>query len=121
VPVINGPLEIIDQVQRQEPGPLNGELVALDVKSGALKWKREFPTAPPFGFTTVVNDLVFTTTSEGKIYAFETGSGQPVWQESLPAGTNAGVAIEGDMVVVGAGLASAEGQTPQLVAYRLGE
>jgi outer membrane protein assembly factor BamB len=120
VPVINGPLEIIDQVQRQEPGPLNGELVALDVKSGALKWKREFATAPPFGFTTVVNDLVFATTSDGKIHAFETGSGQPVWQETLPAGTNAGVAIEGDMVVVGAGLASAEGQTPQLVAYRLG-
>jgi len=48
------------------------------------------------------------------------GSGQPAWQETLPAGTNAGVAIEGDMVVVGAGLAAAEGQTPQLVAYRLG-
>lgn len=120
VPVINGPLEIVTQTERQEPGPLNGELVALDVRTGELKWKREFPTSPPFGFTTVTNDLVFTTTYEGKVHAFETGSGQPAWQETLPAGTNAGVAIEGDMVVVGAGLAAAEGQTPQLVAYRLG-
>lgn len=119
VPVINGPLEILSQTERQEPGPLNGELVALDVKTGALKWKHEFPTAPPYGFTTVANDLVFSTTSDGKVQAFDTGSGRLTWQESLPAGTNAGVAIAGDMAVVGAGLASAEGQTPQLVAYRL--
>lgn len=120
VPIINGPLEIITQTERQEPGPLNGELVALDVKTGALKWKHEFTTTPPFGFTTVANDLVFSTTYDGKVQAFDTGSGRLVWQESLPAGTNSGVAVAGDMVVVGAGLAAAEGQTPQLVAYRLG-
>jgi outer membrane protein assembly factor BamB len=120
VPVINGPLEITSQTERQEPGPLNGELVALDVKTGALKWKHEFSTAPPFGFTTVANDLVFSTTYEGKVQAFETSSGRLTWQESLPAGTNAGVAVAEDMMVVGAGLAAAEGQTPQLVGYRLG-
>ncbi|MET0305524.1 MAG: PQQ-binding-like beta-propeller repeat protein [Solirubrobacterales bacterium] len=120
VPVINGPLEILTQTQRQEPGPLNGELVALDVKTGALKWKHEFSTAPPFGFTTVANDLVFSTTYDGKVQAFDTGSGRLTWQETLPAGTNSGVAISGDMMVVGAGLAAAEGQTPELVAFRLG-
>jgi outer membrane protein assembly factor BamB len=120
VPVINGPLEVVTQTQRQEPGPLNGELVALDVKTGALKWKHEFSTAPPFGFTTVANDLVFATTYDGKVHAFDTSSGRLTWQETLPAGTNSGVAIADDMVVVGAGLAAAEGQTPQLVAYRLG-
>jgi outer membrane protein assembly factor BamB len=120
VPVINGPLEVVTQTERQEPGPLNGELIALDIKTGALKWKHEFATAPPFGFTTVANDLVFSTTYDGKVQAFETGSGRLVWQESLPAGTNSGVGIADDMAVVGAGLAAAEGQTPQLVAYRLG-
>lgn len=120
VPVINGPLEIITQTERQEPGPLNGELVALDARTGALKWKHEFSTAPPFGFTTVANDLVFSTTYDGKVQAFDTGSGRLAWQETLPAGTNSGVAIGDDLVVVGAGLAAAEGQTPQLVAYRLG-
>ena len=75
VPVVNGPLEIVTQTERQEPGPLNGELVALDLKDGSLEWKHEFPTAPPFGFTTVANDLVFATTYDGNVQAFETGSG----------------------------------------------
>jgi len=119
VPVINGPLEVISQIERQEPGPLNGELVALDVKTGKLRWRHEFPSAPPFGFTTVSNDLVFATTSDGNLQAFETGNGRLAWQEKLPAGTNAGVAVAGEMVIAPAGLA-AEGQTAQIVAFRLG-
>jgi outer membrane protein assembly factor BamB len=120
VPVINAPLEITSQTERQEPGPVNGELVALDVKTGAVKWKHEFPNAPPFGFTTVANDLVFATTSDGNIQAFDTSSGRVAWQETLPTGTNAGVTVTEDMVIAPAGLASAEGQTPQIVAFRLG-
>lgn len=120
VPVINGPLEIVTQVERQEPGPLNGELVALNLQNGKLEWKHEFPSAPPFGFTTVANDLVFATTSDGNVQAFDTGSGRLAWQETLPTGTNAGVTIAGDTLIAPAGLAAAEGQTPQLVAYRLG-
>lgn len=120
IPVVNAPLEIVTQTERQEPGPLSGELVALDVKTGALKWKHEFPNAPAYGFTTVANDLVFATTSDGNIQAFDTSSGRVVWQEILPSGTNAGVTIAGDMMIAPAGLAAAEGQTPQLVAFRLG-
>jgi outer membrane protein assembly factor BamB len=120
VPVVNSPLEVVTQVERQEPGPLNGELVALDVKTGAVKWQHEFPTAPAFGFTTVANDLVFATTSDGQIQAFDTSSGRVAWQETLPTGTNAGVTVSDDMVIAPAGLAAAEGQTPQIVAYRLG-
>ncbi|HSS04979.1 MAG TPA: PQQ-binding-like beta-propeller repeat protein [Solirubrobacterales bacterium] len=120
VPVVNSPLEVITQTERQEPGPLNGELVALDVKTGAVKWKHEFPTAPAYGFTTVANDLVFATTSDGSVQAFDTNSGRVAWQAKLPSGTNAGVTIAGDMMVAPAGLAAAEGQTPQIVAYRLG-
>jgi outer membrane protein assembly factor BamB len=120
VPVINGPLEVTSQTERQEPGPLNGELVALDVKTGKEQWKHEFPSAPPFGFTTVANDLVFATTSDGNVQAFETDSGRLAWQELLPSGTNAGVTIAEDMVIAPAGLASSEGQTPQIVAFRLG-
>jgi hypothetical protein len=40
--------------------------------------------------------------------------------ETLPAGINTGVSISGDTVIAPAGLASAEGQTPEIVAYRLG-
>ena len=120
VPVINAPLEVTSQTERQEPGPISGELVALDVKTGALQWKHEFPNAPAYGFTTVANDLVFATTADGNVQAFETGSGRVAWQETLPAGTNAGVTVSGDMLIAPAGLAAAEGQTPQIVAFRLG-
>jgi outer membrane protein assembly factor BamB len=120
VPVVNSPLEVVTQTERQEPGPLNGELVALDVKTGAIKWKHEFPNSPPYGFTTVSNDLVFATTSDGNIQAFETNTGRVAWQATLPTGTNAGVSIAGNMLIAPAGLAAEEGQTPQIVAYRLG-
>ncbi len=120
VPVINAPLEVVTQEERQEPGPISGELVALDVASGEVQWTHEFPTAPAYGFTTVVNDLVFATTGEGKVSAFDTSSGRLAWEATLPAGTNSGVAIEGDMVIAPAGLPQAEGQAAQLVAYRLG-
>ncbi len=78
------------------------------------------PNAPAYGFTTVANDLVFATTADGNVQAFETGSGRVAWQETLPAGTNAGVTVSGDMLIAPAGLAAAEGQTPQIVAFRLG-
>jgi outer membrane protein assembly factor BamB len=120
IPVVNAPLEIVTQLERQEPGPIGGELVALDVKTGALKWKHEFPNAAAFGFTTVANDLVFATTSDGNVQAFNTSTGRVAWQETLPSGTNAGVMVAGDMMIAPAGLAAAEGQTPQLVAFRLG-
>jgi outer membrane protein assembly factor BamB len=120
IPVVNAPLEIVTQTERQEPGPLGGELVALDVKTGALKWKHEFPNAAAFGFTTVANDLVFSTTSDGNVQAFNTSTGQIAWQETLPSGTNAGVMVAGDMMIAPAGLAAEEGQTPQLVAFKLG-
>lgn len=118
VPVCNAPMEITTQTERQEPGPISGELVALDVATGAVKWKYKFPTAFAFGFTTVVNDLVFATTSDGKVHGFDASSGRLAWQVQLPAGTNAGVMVEGDTLLAPAGLAG-EGAPPQLVAYRL--
>ena len=120
-PVVNHPVTLASGTEIEEASPVNsGEIVALNVKDGSLAWKHEFPVAPAFGATSVTNDLVFATTYDGKVYAFDTGSGRPAWQEQLPAGTNAGVVIEGDTVIAPAGVAAAEGQTPQLVAYRLG-
>jgi outer membrane protein assembly factor BamB len=120
-PVVNLSATMASGTEKQEgAGSTNGELVAIDVASGQVKWTYEFQQAPAFGSTTVTNDLVFTTTSDGKVHGFDTKSGRLAWQATLPAGTNAGVAIDGDMMLAPAGLPSAEGQTPQLVAYRLG-
>jgi len=118
-PVVNHAVTIVSGGEVQESSPLTGELVALDAKSGAVKWKHEFASAP-FGATSSVNDLVFTTTYDGRIYAFDANSGRLVWQEALPAGTNTGVTVAGDTVIAPAGVAAAEGQLPEIVAYRLG-
>jgi outer membrane protein assembly factor BamB len=124
VPVVNAAAEAISGSETGEGSTIapSGEIVALDVATGQVQWKHKFPTAPAYGATTVVNDLVFTTTFDGKIHGFDTSSGRLAWQESLPAGTNAGVMADGDTLVAGAGLVSgAEGQAAELVAYSLGE
>jgi outer membrane protein assembly factor BamB len=121
VPVVNHPVTLASGSEIEEASAENaGELVALNVKDGSLAWKHEFPLAPAFGATTVTNDLVFATTYDGKVHAYNAKSGRQAWQEELPAGTNSGVSVEGDMVIAPAGVPAAEGQTPQIVAYRLG-
>ncbi|HEY5054235.1 MAG TPA: PQQ-binding-like beta-propeller repeat protein [Solirubrobacterales bacterium] len=118
VPVVNHSLTIGGQEEIQEEGALTGELVAIDIATGAVKWSHKFQSAA-FGATTVVNDLVFATTFEGTVHAFDTSSGAEVWEATLPAGTNSGVVVSGDTLIAPAGIASAEGQKPAMVAYRL--
>ncbi|HEU4600272.1 MAG TPA: PQQ-binding-like beta-propeller repeat protein, partial [Solirubrobacterales bacterium] len=111
VPVINAP--------QNGGGGTNGEVIALDVQTGVIRWNAEF-AASPYGAPTVVNDLVFATTADGVVHALKTETGGEAWQASLPAGTNAGVSVSGEMLIAPAGLAVEEGQTPQLVAFKLG-
>jgi outer membrane protein assembly factor BamB len=120
-PVVDHPVTIASGSEIEEASPENaGELVALNAQTGAIEWKHEFPLAPAYGATSTVNDVVFATTFDGKLYAFEAKSGRLLWQEELPAGTNTGVTVSGDTVIAPAGVAAAEGQTPEIVAYRLG-
>jgi outer membrane protein assembly factor BamB len=119
VPVVNDPVSYSTQIEQQEGQSPTGELVALDVATGAVKWDVELPGAA-FAAATSVNDLVFTTTFEGGLYALDAKTGKPVWQNHLPAGSNAGVAVDGDTVIAGAGVARGEGQKATLLAYRLG-
>ena len=118
VPVVNSPITLVSGAEKQEPGPSTGEVVALDAATGKLVWKEELGT-PAYGATTSVNDLVFATSYEGTVTAFNAKDGQVIWREKLPAGTNSGVMAHGDTLIAPAGLA-AEGQQPQIAAYRLG-
>jgi outer membrane protein assembly factor BamB len=118
VPVVNHSVTYSNQSEPQEDGPSTGELVALDVTTGAVKWDRKL-ASPAFGAATAVNDLVFTTTFEGKLYALDATNGATAWETQLPAGSNTGVAVAGQTLLAPAGLAFAGGQKPGLVAYRL--
>jgi glucose dehydrogenase len=118
VPVVNHPITS-DGVEIQETPELTGELVAIDIKTGKVEWQNEFEAAA-FGAPTVVNDLVFMATFDGIVHAFDAETGGEVWQGTLPASSNAGLMASGDTLVVPAGLATQEGQQPQIVAYRVG-
>ncbi|HWP33128.1 MAG TPA: PQQ-binding-like beta-propeller repeat protein [Solirubrobacterales bacterium] len=121
VPIVNSPLSMSASGATSEGGgAARGEIVALDAATGALKWKEELG-APAYGATTSVGDVVFATSAEGAVTAFKASNGQVLWRETLPAGTNSGVMANGDMLIAAAGLASAAGQTPKLVAYRVSE
>ena len=54
---------------------------------------------PAYGAATVSNDLVFTTTFDGKLIALSRATGAIVWETQMSAGTNATVAITGDTVL----------------------
>jgi outer membrane protein assembly factor BamB len=118
-PVVNLPVHYTSQTEDSEGPESSGELVALEATTGAVRWVQKL-SAPAFGAATAVNDLVFATDAGGTLYAFDDGSGEPAWQVQLPAGTNTGVAVSGNTLIAPAGLASESGQTPELVAYRLG-
>jgi outer membrane protein assembly factor BamB len=119
VPIVNHSASITANGELGEGSEMTGELVAIDAASGKVKWNQEFSSAA-FGAPTVVNDVVFATSFEGSVYAFDTSSGGELWVETLPASINTSVSISGDTVIAPAGLAGAEGQTPEIVAYRLG-
>jgi outer membrane protein assembly factor BamB len=119
-PVVNSSLTINSQTEKSEGGPGNGELVAVDLATGKIKWKKTL-ASPAFGSTTVVNDLVFVTTYDGNVSAFDASNGSIVWREKLPASTNSGVMVSGNTLIAPAGVAAAEGQKAQIVAYRLSE
>lgn len=119
VPVVNGATMLTSQLNAVDIEAGDGELVALDTATGAVRWKHDFPS-PPYGATLVTNDLVFATSFDGTVYAFDGGNGREMWRESLPAGINAGLAISGDTLLAPAGYAL-EGQSSELVAYRLSD
>jgi outer membrane protein assembly factor BamB len=72
------------------------------------------------GAATVVNDLVFTTTFDGRLIAFDTKTGSIVWNQKLPALSNSPIAIVGDTVIAAAGFPGGPGQKAEVVAFRLG-
>jgi len=118
VPVVNHGVTVSTQSVISESGPTSGEIVALDASTGKVAWIHKLSSAA-FGATTAISDLVFATSFDGKLYAFEAATGRTAWEAQLPAGTNTGVAVSADTLIVPAGAAQAAGQTPEITAYRL--
>jgi alcohol dehydrogenase (cytochrome c) len=96
-----------------------GGLTAVDPATGEVIWERRLPQMV-LGAATVANDVVFTSTYDGTVYALDAGSGETLWTTTARAGINSFPAIDGDKLLVGF---SARGffQQPvfELIAYEL--
>jgi outer membrane protein assembly factor BamB len=119
-PIVNVPTRFKTQTDFElQLDKGTGAMVALNVADGSVKWERDL-AQPAYGAATVSNDLVFTTTFEGKVFALDRESGSVVWEKQMPAGTNATVAIVGDTLITAASFPQSRDQRAQIIAYRLG-
>jgi outer membrane protein assembly factor BamB len=96
-----------------------GEVVAVNQDTGQADWDTKLPSSP-YGAATVTNNVVFTTTFLGDLYALNTATGAILRKIPLPAGSNAPVTVDGDYVIAGAGVPLSKTQQPQIIAYKLG-
>ncbi|MEI7616301.1 MAG: PQQ-binding-like beta-propeller repeat protein, partial [Actinomycetota bacterium] len=96
-------------------GKGTGEIIALDAATGKEIWKKEFPSMN-VGAATVVNDILFTSTFDGKIFAYNKKTGDELWTYQAPGSINGWPAVCGDMILFPVGL----GPSPQLIAFKLG-
>lgn len=79
-----------------------GHLVAVDARTGKVKWQRRV-AGQPLGGATVVNDLVFTAVLDGTIVALDRRNGKIVWRHKAPGGINGWMSVAGDTVIVPVG------------------
>jgi alcohol dehydrogenase (cytochrome c) len=96
-----------------------GEMVAIDQNTGTLDWDTKLPSLP-FGAAAITNNVVFTTTFGGHLYAFNANTGTILLNTALSASTNSQVTVDGDYVIVGAGAPLSKSQHPLIIAYKLG-
>ncbi len=93
-----------------------GELVALDVRSGNTVWAQYFNPGVNVGGATVVNDLVFTATFNGMIYAFHKKTGEKLFEYQAPGGINGQPAVAGNTIIFPISISA----TPGILALRIG-
>jgi outer membrane protein assembly factor BamB len=99
---------------------VSGEVEALSLATGKVEWATKVASFP-LGGATVVNNLVVTTLVTGELIALNRSTGAIVYQQKLPAETNAPIAVAGNAVIVAAGApdktATTRGGLPQVMAY----
>ena len=101
VATLNAPTEMSPDVTRyigSELGTAPGEVAAVDAENGELLWSTEV-AGDPLGGATVIGDLVFTATYQGRIYALARATGEIVWEFEAPGGINGWPALAGDLLI----------------------
>jgi outer membrane protein assembly factor BamB/plastocyanin len=96
-----------------------GEVVAVNEANGQIRWDHKLPSSA-YGGATIVNNVVFTTTFDGTLYALSENTGNVLWKAKLSADTNAPVGVVGDTVLTAGSFPGGPGQKALIIAYRLG-
>jgi outer membrane protein assembly factor BamB len=101
-------------------GKQSSGLAAVDTSTGAVRWKHTFKTIDS-GAATVAGDVVFTSTTDGSIYALSTRNGAVLWRTKAPSGINSFPAVTRTMLIVGTGARTSAKAPPhgRIVAYSL--
>jgi alcohol dehydrogenase (cytochrome c) len=94
-----------------------GEMIAVSQDTGKIEWDDKLPSTP-YGAATVTNNVVFTTTYSGHLYAFNAATGAILLNTPLSAGSNSPVTIDGGYLITGASV-PLSGQA-LIIAYKLG-
>lgn len=77
----------------------NGQLVAMELRSGRIIWKRDYAS---FRDMTVVDNIIYLVDSTGKLYAVDSRNGLEIWsQQTLHKHFVTGPAVYKNFVVVG--------------------
>lgn len=76
-----------------------GDLVALNIADGTVKWDAKIPAGNVSG-ATVANDVVFAGALDGIVRAYATGDGSLLASFQTDAGLNSPFAVAGDLLVV---------------------
>jgi outer membrane protein assembly factor BamB len=95
-----------------------GGLAAVNAATGTIAWKHTYPTLA-VGAATIANDVVFTETYSGTIYAYNAKTGAVLWTTKAPNGINSFPAITKNMFIIGAGAPSGKKPLNEIVAYSL--
>lgn len=99
--------------------PVAGGIAAVNAATGTVRWKRTFPSMD-MGAATIANDVVFTSTYDGTVYALSARTGAALWTTKAPAGINSFPAVTRTLLVVGAGARTGAGNPHgEIVAYSL--
>jgi outer membrane protein assembly factor BamB len=86
-------------------------MIAVNQDTGKIEWDRKLPSSP-YGAAAVTSNVVFTTTYNGYLYAFNAATGAILLMKPLSAGSNAPVTIDGDYLIVRAGVPLSKSQQP---------
>lgn len=116
--VMNAPTTYDSPEQKFSLNPQLGthpsHLVAVDAATGAIEWQVDLP-GDSLGAVTVVNDLLFTSTFDGILLAYDRHTGTEVWRRQTGRMVNGSPAVVGDTVV----WPLSGGEPSQLLALRL--